>query len=70
MYVRKNIEHNLKFVQRQTSIVFFGLGNMSKHMVTNLLSANHHVIIFDTNSKKHSIISKDKVNLFEYSRTS
>jgi 3-hydroxyisobutyrate dehydrogenase-like beta-hydroxyacid dehydrogenase len=33
----------------QASIGFLGLGNMGKHMATNLIAANHHVTIFDAN---------------------
>ncbi|CAF1187310.1 unnamed protein product [Adineta steineri] len=36
---------------RYASIGFFGLGNMGKHMVINLLKVNHNVTIFDTDSK-------------------
>jgi len=34
---------------RYASIGFLGLGNMGKHMATNLIAANHHVTIFDVN---------------------
>jgi len=47
---KKDIKHNLEFFLK-ASIGFLGLGNMGKHMATNLLSTNHHVTIFDTNSK-------------------
>ncbi|CAF4005378.1 unnamed protein product [Rotaria sordida] len=33
---------------RYASIGFLGLGNMGKHMATNLIAANHHVTIFDS----------------------
>ena len=33
----------------QASIGFLGLGNMGKHMATNLIAANHQVSIFDVN---------------------
>ncbi|CAF0747587.1 unnamed protein product [Adineta ricciae] len=34
---------------RYASIGFLGLGNMGKHMATNLIAANHQVKIFDVN---------------------
>lgn len=34
---------------RYASIGFLGLGNMGKHMATNLIAANHRVTIFDAN---------------------
>ncbi|CAF2335743.1 unnamed protein product [Rotaria sp. Silwood2] len=34
---------------RYASIGFLGIGNMGKHMATNLIAANHHVTVFDTN---------------------
>jgi 4-hydroxybutyrate dehydrogenase/sulfolactaldehyde 3-reductase len=33
----------------KASIGFLGLGNMGKHMATNLIAAKHHVTIFDVN---------------------
>ncbi|CAF0792865.1 unnamed protein product [Adineta steineri] len=36
---------------RYASIGFLGLGNMGKHMATNLIAANHQVTIFDVNSQ-------------------
>ncbi len=44
----------------QASIAFLGLGNMGKHMATNLLSANHHVTIFDTDSKTFDYFKDQK----------
>ncbi|CAF1328152.1 unnamed protein product [Rotaria sp. Silwood1] len=32
---------------RYACISFLGLGNMGKHMATNLIVANHHVTVFD-----------------------
>jgi 3-hydroxyisobutyrate dehydrogenase len=37
----------------KASIAFLGLGNMGKHMARHLLSANHHVKIFDTDPKAY-----------------
>ncbi|CAF3842535.1 unnamed protein product [Rotaria sp. Silwood1] len=34
---------------RYASIGFFGIGNMGKHMATNLIAANHQVTVFDIN---------------------
>ncbi|CAF3754891.1 unnamed protein product [Rotaria sp. Silwood1] len=33
----------------EASIGFFGIGNMGKHMATNLIAANHQVTVFDIN---------------------
>ncbi|CAF3722509.1 unnamed protein product [Adineta steineri] len=45
---------------RYASIGFFGLGNMGKHMVTNLLKVNHNVTIFDTDLKTFDYFKEHK----------
>lgn len=37
----------------QAAIGFLGLGNMGKHMATNLLAANHHLTLYDIDSKAY-----------------
>jgi len=59
---RKNKDHYLEFFLK-ASIGFLGLGNMGKHMATNLLTANHHVTIFDIDSKTFDHF-KGQSNLF------
>lgn len=38
-------------IARYASVGFLGLGNMGKHMATNLVAANHHVTVFDVDPK-------------------
>jgi 3-hydroxyisobutyrate dehydrogenase-like beta-hydroxyacid dehydrogenase len=63
----------------QASIGFLGLGNMGKHMATNLIAANHRVTIFDVNPQaldhfkeqsKTLVFRLSKINLDQFFRTS
>jgi 3-hydroxyisobutyrate dehydrogenase-like beta-hydroxyacid dehydrogenase len=50
----------------QASIGFLGLGNMGKHMATNLIAANHHVTIFDANPQALDHFKEQSRKIFLY----